>query len=78
MQYAIEKHDSDDDVMEKDEHSETLLDHLVKLTTGSLYILSTWHSEKLTPFTTDRNVLKDELLNILIAGRDTVSIPHVP
>jgi hypothetical protein len=77
VQYAIEKHDSDD-VMEKDEHSETLLDHLVKLTTGSLYILSTWHPEKLTPFYTDRNVLKDELLNILLAGRDTVSIHHVP
>ncbi|KIM86057.1 hypothetical protein PILCRDRAFT_816605 [Piloderma croceum F 1598] len=53
VQYAIEKHDSDD-VKEKDEHSETLLDHLVKLTT-------------------DRNVLKDELLNILLAGRDTTA-----
>ena len=38
MQYAIEKHESDD-VGDMDERSETFLDHLVKLTTGSLYIL---------------------------------------
>jgi hypothetical protein len=39
VQYAIDKHDSD--VQEDmDERSETFLDHLVKLTTGSLYILA--------------------------------------
>ncbi|KIM86055.1 hypothetical protein PILCRDRAFT_816602 [Piloderma croceum F 1598] len=53
VQYAIDKHDSDDKE-DMDERSETFLDHLVKLTT-------------------DRKVLKDELLNILIASKDTTA-----
>jgi hypothetical protein len=38
VQYAIDKHDSDNKE-DMDERLETFLDHLVKLSTGSLYIL---------------------------------------
>ena len=59
-----------------DERLETFLDHLVKLSTGSLYILGPlihW-----LVLYVDRQVLKDELLNILVASKDTVSISRVP
>ncbi len=55
----------------KDEiaEDETLLDHLVKLTDG---MPNTHLDELLTNKASDQKLLKDELLNIMIAGRDTV------
>jgi hypothetical protein len=51
---------------------ETLLDHLVKQTTGTCHFCPGSKKDRLT-LTLDRTILKDEALNILIAGRDTVS-----
>jgi hypothetical protein len=77
VQYATEKHSSG--VHEKDENSETLLDHLVKLTNGQFTLLQFTRPLANRSFRfIDRNVLKDELLNILIAGRDTVRNPYFP
>lgn len=49
---------------------ETLMDHLVTLTDGMINI--TEQKESFNIFS-DKKLLKDELLNIMIAGRDTVS-----
>jgi hypothetical protein len=54
---------------------ETLLDHLVKLTDGKIcFLVNFLFSESLSPLT-DATILKDETLNIMIAGRDTVRQP---
>ena len=55
-----------------DEEEETLLEHLVKLTDGKSPI--TWwymHSMLIARFA-DVQIIRDETLNILLAGRDTV------
>lgn len=60
---------------EKGAEGETLLDHLIRQTTGAYY-------HHYYNFTTERrdtldiNVLRDQTLNILLAGRDTVCIPY--
>lgn len=52
---------------------ETLLDHLVNYTDGKWHLLSSTHGHLLTTLgIVDPVVLRDEVLNIMIAGRDTV------
>lgn len=65
-----EKERGKDDI----EDDETLLDHLVKMTDG----LSQAYLPQniLLNLTLDKTILKDEILNIMIAGRDTVSIRY--
>lgn len=63
---------------DKDTEDETLLDHLIRQTTGAYF-----HTFFYIHFTTERcdildiNVLRDQTLNILLAGRDTVCIPYL-
>jgi len=51
---------------------ETLLDHLVSHTEGGCF--GTTYCLPLFIRSTDLSVIKDEILNILVAGRDTVSV----
>jgi hypothetical protein len=56
------------------DEDETLLDHLIKYTSGESCSFSTdVLTCSLTHITKDPATLHDETLNILIAGRDTVS-----
>lgn len=55
---------------------ETLLDHLVHFTDGRC-ICFLWTVQILTCLL-DQTILKDEILNIMIAGRDTVRYPRKP
>jgi hypothetical protein len=75
MKDAVEKHQSMPPGPKKDDvrDDETLLDHLVKLTNGMCRPIEVFKSQQPGWFHTDRTVLKDEILNILIAGRDTAS-----
>ena len=57
------------------EEGETLLEHLVKVTDGAH--CHTIPSSPLTEISTDQNIIKDEILNIIVAGRDTVSLPNI-
>jgi hypothetical protein len=76
---AIAKHQSRPAGSEKKKYEiqedETLLDHLVKLTTGTCSIMKRSGSPIQNQLirVTDHTVLRDEILNIMIAGRDTVS-----
>lgn len=55
------------------EEDATLLDHLVKITDGELFqIYGDLGAETDVRASADPKVLKDETLNILLAGRDTV------
>lgn len=60
---------------EEVDDDETLLEHLVKLTDGRLLYLCFTHAQCSSQHVTltDPKVLKDETLNILIAGRDTTA-----
>lgn len=61
----------------KSQDDETLLDHLVKQTTGTYgrtsSPLTSAHSQASPLCRIDPRILHDETLNILLAGRDTVS-----
>lgn len=66
---AIEK--SDKDQLRDDD---TLLEHLIKFTDGThsaLFVAMRWNAHPL--MFADHTVIKDETLNILLAGRDTTS-----
>ena len=66
-----EKDDGSAKVVDEDNDNETLLDHLVKLTDGKIWLRShclLMHSDGLS----DPQIIRDETLNILLAGRDTV------
>lgn len=59
---------------------ETLLEHLVKLTDGAFYSIRACPEEQtdaddVSP--ADLQIIRDETLNILLAGRDTVRFTHL-
>lgn len=72
MEEAIEKHQSTENKIEDVSDNETFLDHLVRLTKGTPSSNSV--CDQLAYHLADRTVLKDEILNILVAARDTVGI----
>jgi len=53
---------------------ETLLDHLVNYTEGTWRIISVPSQPTYTYFLPDPIVIRDEIINIMIAGRDTVGL----
>lgn len=53
---------------------ETLLDHLVNYTEGEYFTIVYCFMYPYLLISTDQTVIRDEILNIMIAGRDTVSI----
>jgi len=59
-----------------EDEDETLLEHLVKLTDGKRPLLPDPMLPRQPPFHTlqDPILLRDETLNIMVAGRDTVSL----
>ena len=75
---AIEKHRKsparNDKTASEVEDDETVLDHLVKQTSGKLF-KSSIIEPLLHSWAPDSKILKDETLNILLAGRDTVRAP---
>ena len=54
---------------------ETLLEHLVNLTDGTFDVLLAVMISN-DSVSSDPQIIKDETINILLAGRDTVSYPH--
>jgi len=65
--------DSKDTTEVKDD--ETLLDHLVNFTEGERCCVEA--SSRFYPDLLDRTILKDEIVNIIVAGRDTASLLFV-
>jgi hypothetical protein len=59
----------------KEIKEETFLEHLVKLTEGEPYVIERSSNRQLTlRAALDRKIVMDEILNILLAARDTVSL----
>jgi hypothetical protein len=61
---------------EEDEETETFLDHLIRYTGGKLSVIL--RASYANFGDTDKQIIKDELLNILVASRDTVCFLCTP
>ncbi|PPQ86763.1 hypothetical protein CVT25_012408 [Psilocybe cyanescens] len=71
MKMALAKREQDlaDGIESKDKEEMTLLAHLVNHTQGQIIYTTTGFIELINPV--DPKMLKDELINLLVAGRDT-------
>lgn len=70
---ALQKKKEAKGLYEVDKDDETLLDHLVKQTDGTKKTHLVTRNLTLKPYA-DFGVIRDETLNILLAGRDTVRV----
>lgn len=70
---ALKKKQKGEEKADEEEKS-TLLEHLVASTEGVYNVSYPMTKMILTTGDTDRTVIRDELLNILLAGRDTVRL----